>query len=76
MPIHFDIKKDLRYQQGLAGGMAIAEEKARKKRKEQAYLEGERIATLRIAKRCLRNGVDIVDISKATGIDAAELRKL
>ncbi|PZR28050.1 MAG: hypothetical protein DI535_07775 [Citrobacter freundii] len=76
MPIHFDIKKDLRYQQGFADGLVIGEEKARQKRKEQGRLEGERIAISRIAKSLLSNGRDIVEISKVIGIDVSKLRKL
>ncbi len=72
MSIIFDIKKDLRYQQGLEEGMEKGEEKG----KAEGLSEGMGKEKEKTARAMLLEGLDINIIKKVTGLSEEEIEKL
>jgi predicted transposase/invertase (TIGR01784 family) len=72
MAITYDIKKDVRYQQGREEGILEGKEKGKKEGKE----EGEEKKQLEIARNMKKAGMSVEQIAEFTGLTQARIKKL
>jgi predicted transposase/invertase (TIGR01784 family) len=72
MTLTYDIKKDVRYQQGREEGILEGKEKGKKEGKE----EGEEKKQLEIAHNMKKAGMSVEQIAEFTGLTQARIKKL
>ena len=76
MSIHFDIKKDLRYQQGIEQGIEQGKAQGIEQGIEQGKAQGEQQKALNIARSMKIAGLPVAQIAAFTGLEVEMIEAL